>query len=180
MDALVEQVRLKRGAREIDRDRKDISSMRASSPFERMDESAIIKSQIYLESVGQLSTRDCVCRLWYNYTLPCRMTWFCWSRDYNYQLTALSVEWTNCNQKSGAPSSRANSKLTLWLCTIGIPFTNFTIVCCDFFHTSWSISECSFTPGHVSVRFVPAVTKVIFTGIFSSSAKRVRRVSTLI
>lgn len=59
--------------------------------------------------------------------------------------------------------------LTLWFCIIGIPLMYFAIVCVVF-HVSVSINDCSFTPGHGNVRFLPATATIVFTGMFSSSS----------
>lgn len=61
--------------------------------------------------------------------------------------------------------------LTLWLCTIGIPLMNLATVCVVF-HVSVSINDCTFTPGHGKVRFLPATATIVFTGMFSSSDER--------
>lgn len=45
---------------------------------------------------------------------------------------------------------------------------NLAIVCVVF-HVSVSINDCSFTPGHGNVRFLPATATIVFIGMFSSS-----------
>lgn len=67
----------------------------------------------------------------------------------------------NCNRKH---------KLTLWLCTRGIPFAYCAIVVVVF-HFKALTSECSYTPGHGNVIFFPATAMNFRTGMFVTSGK---------